>query len=453
VTAAPILIVGGGFSGAMLAARLAECGQASVLIDATGRFGRGVAYSSDFDGHVLNVRSARMSAVEARPDDFVAWLGKNAPGHADPNDFAPRRLYGRYVEDRLTSVQATHAGRITLLHARASVVDGSEVVLEDGRRLTGHAVVLATGNPSPNTAVEPVAQLIRDPWAPAALDVVESTDAVAVIGTGLTMVDVALTLEARGWTGAMHAFSLRGLLPRAHAERSDAAVAPTAQMLNGPASRRLNAARRLARGHDWRGVMEGLRPITADLWRAADVKTRARWIRHLRPWWDVHRHRIAPTVAARIDRMIAEGRLSVSAARVTGVNAVVPGTIDADTNRPAAPDRVVVEFLPPRALVPRGLIVDRVIDCSGPGHDPRRDPLTAPLLASGRARPDPIGPGLDLDHAGRVVSAAGVPDPALFVLGPPARAAFWETVAVPDIRTRIERLASILAPESGTEAS
>lgn len=445
MTAAPILIVGGGFSGAMLAARLAERGQASVLIDATGRFGRGVAYSTEFDGHVLNVRSSRMSAIEGRPDDFVGWLRTNAPAHGDPNGFAPRRLYGKYVEDRLTSVGAAHPGLITLMHARASAVEGPDVGLQDGRRLTGRAVVLATGNPAPNTAAEAVERVIRDPWEPGALDVVEPTDRVAVIGTGLTMVDVALTLGARGWTGRMHAFSLRGLLPRAHAEWPDAAAPPTAEMLKGPTSRRLNAARRQARAHDWRPVMEGLRPITADLWRAADAKTRSRWFRHLRPWWDVHRHRIASSVAATIDQMMAAGRLSVSAARVTRVNAVGPGTIDADTNRPVAREQVVVEYLPAGALVPRGLIVDRVIDCSGPGHDPRRDPLTAPLLASGRARLDPLGLGLDLDDAGRAISADGAPDRALFVLGPPARGAFWETIAVPDIRKRIEELVTALA--------
>jgi uncharacterized NAD(P)/FAD-binding protein YdhS len=444
VTAAPILIVGGGFSGAMLAARLAERGQASVVIDATGRFGRGVAYSTEFEGHVLNVRSARMSAVERRPDDFVTWLRTHAPAHADPNGFAPRGLYGQYVEDRLTSVQSAHPGRITLLHARASAVDGSDVVLQDGRRLTGRAVVLATGNPAPNTAADAVERVIRDPWAPGALDVVEPTDTVAVIGTGLTMVDVALSLEARGWTGRMRAFSLRGLLPRAHADRPDAALAPTPGMLDGPASLRLNAARRLARAHDWRGVMEGLRPITADLWRAADARTRSRWFRHLRPWWDVHRHRIASEVAATIDQMMAAGQLSVSAARVIGVSTIGPGTIDADTKRPVARDKVIVDYLPPRTRVPRGLIVDRVVDCSGPGHDPRRDPLTAPLLASGRARLDPLGLGLDLDDAGRVMGKTGASDQGLFVVGPPARAAFWETVAVPDIRRRIENLAAVL---------
>ena len=441
---APILIVGGGFSGAMLAARLAESGRASVLIDATGRFGRGVAYSTEFEGHVLNVRSARMSAVEGRPDDFVIWLRAHAPEHADPQGFAPRGLYGRYLQDRLASVVAANPGLIRKVHGRVAVVDGTDVVLDDGRRIAGRAVVLATGNPAPNTAAGPLERVIRDPWAPGALDAVGPTETIAVVGAGLTMVDVTLALKARGWTGRMHAFSLKGLLPRAHGAAVDAPAAPTPEMLNGPASRRLKAARRLAQVHDWRAVMEGLRPVTSELWRTADARIRSRFFRHLRPWWDVHRHRIAPHVAVTIDRLIADGRLSVSAGRVTAVAAAGQGTIDDDTARRLHPDKVGVDYVPPRASVPRRVIVDRVIDCSGPGHDPRRDPLTAPLLASGRARLDPLGLGLDLDDAGRVLGAQGAADAGLVVLGPTARGAFWETIAVPDVRKRIEDLMSAL---------
>ena len=78
-------------------------------------------------------------------------------------------------------------------------------------------------------------------------------------------------------------------------------------------------------------------------------------------------------------------------------------------------------------------------------HDPARDPLTGPLISTGRARLDPLRLGLELDDSGRVLTADGTPDPTLLVLGPPARATFWETVAVPDIRKRIEVLTGTLA--------
>ncbi|RZJ33565.1 MAG: FAD-binding protein, partial [Brevundimonas sp.] len=286
-----VVIVGGGFSGAMLAARLAEAGVAATVIDRTGNFGLGVAYSTPFEGHLLNVRSNRMTAVEGRPDDFVTWLTANAPERADPEGFAPRRLYGRYVQDRLAAVETAYPGLITRVTGEVAAVEGGGVRLTDGRIVAGDAVVLATGNPAPKTASpnETAGRVIGDPWAPGALDRIEPTDDVLVVGTGLTMVDVVLWLEARGWRGTARTLSRRGLIPRSHRLRPDTATAPTEILLHAPPSQRLHEARRMAGETGWRGVMEGLRPITTDLWRQADTATRARLVRHLRPWWDVHR--------------------------------------------------------------------------------------------------------------------------------------------------------------------
>lgn len=420
-----VAIVGGGFSGAMLAARLAESGVASSLIDRTGDFGLGVAYSTPLDEHLLNVRSNRMSAVEGRPDDFVRWLESRHPDRADPEGFAPRRLYGRYLQDRLAGAEAAHPGRIERIIGEAATVEGSTVRLADGRTIEAGAVVLTTGNPAPKTAAAggEAGRVIADPWAAGALDRIGAEDDVVIIGTGLTMVDMVLGLLARGWRGKATALSRRGLTPRAHADGHDAPIPSTPALTAGPASRRLAEGRRLARNGGWRGVMEGLRPITADLWTAADPAVRARFLRHLRPWWDVHRHRIPAAIARTLEALEAAGRLEVVAGRI--------GRIE------QTGDGVRLDWSPRGGGESEPLTGAWLIDCSGPGHDPGADPLFGPLIASGRARLDPLGLGLELD-------ADGAADPALFVLGPPARAAYWETSAVPDIRKRIEALVKVL---------
>ncbi len=431
-----VAIVGGGYSGAMLAARLAERGLASVVIDRGGDFGRGVAYATPFDGHLLNVRSGRMSAVDGDPEHFVRWLRIHRPELADPDGFAPRRVFGDYVQDRLAGVTAAHPGRIeTVVGAVAAVEDGV-VVLADGRRIAAGAVVLATGNPAPRMADAGASErVIADPWAAGALAPIGAENAVLIIGTGLTMVDMLLMLEGRGWRGSAIALSRRGLLPRGHGAVPDAAAGLEAGLLEGPLSRRLKVARRVAGRAGWRSLMEGLRPRTAEAWAAADLATRGRMVRHLRPWWDVHRHRVAVSIAEALDRWAAEGRLRVVTGRVRAIRAGAEG--------------VAVDWTP-RLKEARGgaaegpLSGDWLIDCTGPGHDPARDPLTGPLLASGRARMDGLRLGLDLDESGRVVDVDGRADPRLFVLGPPARAAFWETIAVPDIRKRIEDVVGAL---------
>jgi len=427
-----VAIVGGGFSGAMLAARLAERDVASVLIDRSGAFGPGLAYSTPTDEHILNVRANRMSAVEGRPDDFVRWLEAHHPDRADPEGFAPRRLYGRYLMERLAQVEAAYPGRIERVTGEAAVIEDTMVRLSDGRIAEADAVVLATGNPAPRTTgADHAGRVLSDPWAAGALDRIGDDDDVIIVGSGLTMVDMVLGLEARGWRGRAVAVSRRGLRPRAHGDAHDAPVKPTPELTGGRLSARLAEARRLATTRGWRSVMEGLRPITADLWCEADDAVRARFLRHLRPWWDVHRHRISPRVASRLDALEGDGRLEIVAGRVGPVDTSAVG--------------LALNWTPRGGRRAPPLASAWLIDCSGPGHDPAADPLFGPLIRSGRARLDAAGLGLDLDAEGRVIGAGGGTDERLSVLGPPARAAFWETVAVPDIRKRIEALVERLA--------
>lgn len=414
----------------MLAARLAEGGRASVLIDRTGDFGPGVAYSTPFAGHLLNVRAGRMSAIEGRPDDFVDWLAVHAPDHADPQGFAPRALYGRYVRDRLAGVETVHPGLIRRVTAEVAAIVADGVRLTDGAAIKGAAVVLATGNPPPRTAGSDD-RVLADPWAPGTLDRIGGADDILIIGSGLTMVDVVQALEARGWRGRAAALSLRGLLPRTHGAPPDVHADLPEAATAGPLSQRLKAARALARDVGWRAVMDGYRPITARLWAEATTGQRARLMRHLRPWWDVHRHRIAPDMGRMLDRLSAEDRLILKAGRLE--------RIEADGARIRAHWR-------PWRQAAAALTADWIIDCTGPGHDAATHPLTGSLITQGRARLDPLGLGLDLDADGRVLDAQGRADGRLWVLGPPARAAFWETIAVPDIRKRIERMAEELNP-------
>ncbi len=428
-----VAIVGGGFSGAMLAARLAETGVASTLINRTPDFGLGVAYSTPFEGHLLNVRSSRMSALDNQPDHFVRWLETHAPDLSDPDGFAPRKVFGRYVQSRLAEVEAAHPGLIERAVGEVERIDADSVVLSDGRKIAADAVVLTTGNPAPKTASGGSARVLSDPWAPGALSQIGVDDDVLIVGTGLTMVDMLQALESQGWRGRAQALSRRGLLPRAHGDRHDPPQAPTPAMLDGPLSERMKASRAVARDAGWREMMEGLRPITADLWAKADLRTRHGIVRHLRPWWDVHRHRIAPRIGVFIDQLYADGRLSVVAGRVKEITANDTGVRLGWTRRGQARTPLTGSWL---------------IDCTGPGHAPDADPVTGPLLAAGRARLDPLRLGLELDASGRVQHADGTADPRLFVLGPPARAAFWETIAVPDIRKRIEDVTKALTASS-----
>ena len=424
-----VAIVGAGLSGGLLAALLAARGRDVVLIERSGAFGLGLAYATTNDSHRLNVRSGRMSAFEAEPDHFVHWLETTGQWDADPNGFAPRRVYGLYVRDILERAERSGPGRISRLTGEVVAVSDEGVRLSDGRDIVADQIVLATGNPAPDTAgVRP--GVIADAWASGALDRIRPDDDVVILGSGLTMIDVVLELEDRGWTGRATAISRRGLLPRPH----DATQAHPAPLRPAPAplSVRTRALRARAAQIGWGQAMDELRAINADLWAELSQVERRRFLRHLRPWWDVHRHRIATDVARRIEALINTGRLAVRAGRLDRIEPVDDG--------------VHVHWRPRGDAASKVLAVRTLIDCTGPGVDPTRssDSLIRALLAKGQAQPDPLHLGLRVAPDGAVVDASGQASERLFILGPPSRAAFWEIVAVPDIRVRARRLADRL---------
>lgn len=425
-----VAVVGAGLSGSLVAALLLERGAHVDLIERSGVFGLGLAYSTTNPSHRLNVRSGRMSALDGDPGHFVRWLEDTGAWSADPDAFAPRQVYGQYVQALLAAAEAGHPGRLRRLTGEGAALTPSGLTLSDGTTLDADAVILATGNPAPRTAEAGQAGVIADPWARGALDGIGPEDDVVLLGSGLTMIDVVLSLQDRGWRGLATALSRRGLAPRAH-DPIQTHTTPR-RPADAPLSRRLKAFRQHAASVGWGEAMDELRSLNAELWADLSIAERGRFLRHLRPWWDVHRHRIALDVASRTDSLIAEDRLRVHAGRLVAVETEGEGV------------RVLWR---PRGVARTGTLPGRaLIDCTGPGHDPTTSPerLIQNLLASGKARADPLRLGLETDREGRILDARGQASDRLFVIGPPSRAAVWEIVAVPDIRRQARQLADLV---------
>jgi uncharacterized NAD(P)/FAD-binding protein YdhS len=263
---------------------------------------------------------------------------------------------------------------------------------------------------------------------------------VVVIGTGLTMVDIVLLLKEEGFTGPILALSRRGLVPRAHGPGP--APVPRQQVPVAEASALVRDVRKRSAEVGWRAAVDELRPVTQQLWRSAAPGVRARFLRHLRPWWDVHRHRIAPEIDQRLQAMIDSGQLRVAAGKISGIAASGSG--------------VELSWRPRGGEGEERIRAPRIINCTGPEANLRgsADPLLHRLLANGSIRPDPPGIGVDVDLRSRLISAEGTPHANLFAVGPITRGAFWETVAVPDIRQQVQQVAQhVVRPGSTTKIS
>lgn len=425
-----VAIVGGGFSGTMMAVELVRLGQGEiVLVERREQAAAGTAFSTQEASHVLNVRAGSMSAFADAPDHFARWAA--AKGAGQPGDFVRRRDYRRYLEEQFTIAQ--RSGKLQIVRdtavGLAEDADGLVLSLASGGRIGADQAVLAGGNyPGrlPAATGLPDERLVHDPWSPEGAAAIRRLAAEAegdllLLGTGLTMVDVCLTLEDAGFGGRMLALSRRGQVPHAHPEVGEPPLAwePPARL-----GALLREIRRRAAETDWRTVIDGLRPHSIALWRGFTDAEKARFLRHARPWWDVHRHRIAPGTAARIARLRETGRLDVVAGRIVGAKA---GRLEIRKRGDGLIERTVTA----------------AINCTGPSGSIQRvdDPLIRQLLASGLARPDAMGIGLEVDAQSRVVGPAH----GLYAIGPLSKGAFWEMIAVPDIRGQVRDVARLIA--------
>ncbi|VVB47969.1 putative NAD(P)/FAD-binding protein YdhS [Beijerinckiaceae bacterium RH AL1] len=443
-----VVIIGGGFTGALQAINLLRHGAATAtIVERRAHCGRGIAYSAAHRDHVLNVRAGNMSAFPDDPDHFVRWLSSRHPELA--SGFAPRLVYGDYLAELLAEAATASCGRLSIVEGEArDVTRGGEratVHLADGRTLAADAVVLAVGNLVPYSPAGLDETPLSDdvyaqcPWTQPIAVGLSADDTVLTIGTGLTMIDVALMLDAEGFRGKIVALSRRGLAPRAHA---GAAMAPS-KLKAAPRSacaHLVRCVRARADAVGWHAAVDELRPFTQAMWRDADLTQRRRFLRHLRPWWDVHRHRIAPQVAEKIARMQAEGRLEIAAGKLVSVAPDGAGTR--------------VEWRARGVQETRALAVRRIVNCTGPQGDllATGEPLLQSLLGRGLIRPDRLRIGVDVDELSRAVDRDGEAQPWLLALGPITRGAFWEIVAVPDIRHQTWAVARRLADQLAVDA-
>ena len=425
--------MGGGASGTILAAQLARRGVESVLVDGNGRAGVGVAYSTTEPVHLLNVRAEGMSAIAGDSDHFVRRF--EAEG-GDRRGFAERRLFGRYLREILGEAVEQGLTRVEQSTAIAARRDDDtwHVELDNGESVTADALALAIGNQDP----EPLRvfagignRFVNNPWADdarsAVRDLVETGGSALIIGTGLTMIDLALSLDAAGYQGRIVALSRRGQIPRGHADFDPAPVALD-DVPTGNVGRQWRWLRRRSAEVGWRAAVDSLRPHSHALWQSLDLNEQKRFMRHVRPWWDVHRHRIAPQVADTVHRMIASGQLEVVAGRIVSAEPAEGG--------------IRVEYRRRGSAQSSTECFAYVLNCTGPLHAMKksRNSLLRGLLDAGEVEPDQLDIGLTVDENSRAGER-------LWALGPLSKGRYWEIIAVPDIREQAAQVAEDIVRE------
>jgi uncharacterized NAD(P)/FAD-binding protein YdhS len=439
-----VAIIGGGFSGATVALNLlrhlpADATPRITIIEPRKQLGGGVAYSSTDPAHRLNVPAARMLVLGEEPGAFEEWFKTSGALRDDPEAllddgriYPRRQAFGQYVNSLLIEAAAGSPG-FRHLQAQALSVTRQNAGFEittDGGIVQADIVVLAVSHPPPAIpgplrGIAGQSNFIANPWPDAALAGIAPAARVLIIGTALSTADVIASLQAQQHSGPVLAVSRRGLVSRL---RKMAQTEPFGDFTTAPCRTALALLRRVRQtvnaaessGSSWGAVMDGLRVQGLTVWSALPRLEKSRFLRHLRPFWDVHRYQVAPQLAAITQAQCDAGRLAIRAARIV------------DIRMDGQAFEVLLKFRGEATIWEK---FDAIINCTGPDHS--RVTVTNPVLAAlkdaGLILPDPHGLGLQTDLTARAIDASGKPQPRLFVSGPLARAAFGELMGLPQV--------------------
>jgi uncharacterized NAD(P)/FAD-binding protein YdhS len=457
-----VVIIGGGFSGTALAhtiIRNIPCRLHVTIVEPRPSLGEGIAYSTPDDKHLLNAPATFFSLYPEQPNHMVEWLQRHydAPlldlWRDEDSIYVPRSVYGEYVRDELRASISLAGPDQKFEHLRASAAHIRSgplkmmVVLGDGREIEADHIVLATGMPLSRPAFETDAlrehpRYLPDPWDLPRYREIASVGVVAIIGTGLTMLDSLVSLERVGFGGRVELISRRGLSVAARR-----VVPPTSSVFNPEslpssalqAMRSVQKARRDLAGSksDWQSLPPAIIPVSDPIWIGASDLEKKRFLRHLRPFWETARHRAAPQTRRLADEWHRQGRLRqragrIKAARTNGIQL----SMDVRWRGQALDESVVV---------------DSIICCSGAEFDLRTAALTHPLLANlledGMISPGPVSFGLDADLDGAVRDSTGSRLGWLSAIGPPLRGVHLESYSMPDIIPQISTLVGRLSKE------
>ncbi|MES2984601.1 MAG: FAD/NAD(P)-binding protein [Pseudomonadota bacterium] len=441
-------IIGFGFSGLMVTANLVRAAHAPCIIYviAEDLRGLGVAYATTNADHLLNVVAGKMGAFADDLGGFHRWLSTadgalalqalHLTARYQENDFVPRALYGAYLQTIWRDTQALAAEKqieLKLVPTDAvAVTPGATLAILTARgdAIAVDRAVLASGHeikPILPTVVSDA--ILQNPWAGDAFAGAAAWGApVLLMGTGLTMIDTLMMLRAGGYAGAVIAFSRHGLLPQRHAPQASVfRFAKEQLLLQKNLQHYVGLMRRTIRAHgDWRAVVDALRPHTTLLWQRLTTPDQKRFLERLGAYWSVHRHRMAPDIAARVDAEIASGALRIIASKK-----LVAEQRDGQLHIALTDHHQLQHNFTPA----------RLINCTGPELNVEKSmrPLIRQVVAQGLVEPHATGIGIAADLHGR---AWGTAFPQLYAVGALLTGQLLESTAVPELRAQAVAVAN-----------
>ncbi|UZE19674.1 FAD/NAD(P)-binding protein [Pseudomonas sp. B21-054] len=438
-----LVIIGAGFSGTVAAIeflRTAPDDSKLIIVNRSGQMAKGLAYGTNSPIHLLNVPAGNMTAIVNEPDSYLKYcqlFDKNITA----SSFTPRKLYGEYLESMLKGAELSAKGRVHFKQICANATHisgrakGATIKLDNNEEIFADQVILALGHFPPLTpyalkGLQDAPSYISDPWSETITKLYNNDAPILLVGGGLTALDVVSSLKKNNHTGKIYMLSRRGLLPLPHRTTRGIAVSHDSlrENLTLQAPTILNYYRIIrdylntCSDSDWRDVVAALRPITSQLWMRLTEKERNRFLRHVQPYWDTHRHRVAPSTYATFEEALKENKISTIAGRIKLVEERAD-EVELKINLRGKRQETIIK-------------VKHIINCTGPNSNPKLigEELIRSLISEDLISIDQHDLGINVTDDLAVVDSQGQASTWLTYVGPMLKAKFWEATAVPELR-------------------
>jgi uncharacterized NAD(P)/FAD-binding protein YdhS len=454
-----------------------------VVFEPRGQIGPGLAYQQDVGTALLNRNAETMSVSAQDYSTFSAWLRwkghheeelKSVSGADLTAAYVPRATFGRFLSDFFLescaaalkkgleieivphSVEAIRRGeRYQIRYADQTLLADSVLLAvgntgsRDHYRLAGHPRFVAAPYPL-SREVLPLAKANR----------------ICIIGSGLTAVDIAVTLAAHGYEGTIDMVSNSGHLPfvrgrqgAPHRLRYLTRAALLSLSGNGSRKSSLRAVFRLLRaelravGCCWRALLcEGAAPVERLRSELAAAGQSRPWQRVLAATNDVIElawHVLTGSDQQLVMKRYARAWMARRAPMPASNASVLLGMIETGRLRLRAgapsfdrsePDSLRATFAPGDACS-----YDHVINATGAAkwvEQAQDAPLIWQLLQDGYAVTDPLG-GIRVDFAtGAVIDEDNEPDWNMRALGHLTSGTYFFVSSLEMIARRAQHIAS-----------
>lgn len=446
-----IAIIGGGLSGTVVAMRLLEQKKPVEVVlfeRVASQLFRGIAYSSALKLQPLNVRAKQMNLWSAKPGHFYSWMDEHRQNYLEhqpsQDEFIRRDAFGDYVESQFKKTLETTDNRFSVVVDEITAINGGEKafnLVSAKSAYSADVVILALGNflpgdvPISNNDFYHSDQYQSNPWDIRWMERLDADAPVLFVGSGLTTVDQIINLLHNGHRGKITIMSRRGFVPKPH-YNYDVVQLPPLPVLRGMAILdvvkmiRTMVKRYEPTGVDWRNVIDTVRHQVPEIWAALPTEERKRFLRHVRPFWEVHRHRIPENSYQIISKKVESGQIAIIAGRL----------IDITNEEQFAR----VEIRRRGEQSPSTIMVKKVVNCTGPQSDFRKigQPLIVDLLQKGWLQTDELGLGLSVNSQGQPLNKDGNPVTNLYTIGSLRKGAMWECTALREIVMQADELSS-----------